>query len=215
MATNSRIQSELDVLAAVERGEVVTQMDLRHRLGVSIGLINALLKRAIKKGYVKTRQVPFKRYSYYVTPKGFIEKSRLVATFLDHSLQFYRSARQEYAELISNARQAGMTRIILVGGGELAEIAILAAWGENVDLLAIVDPKANQSERNGLSVIRSVTEVEGVDAAIITDVRTPQRTYEQVCAELPRAHVLAPPLLRITPDRNQLLASSRQWERPS
>ena len=101
MAADPRIQSELDVLTAVEQGAVVTQATLTKRIGISIGLINALLKRAILKGYVKTRQAPYKRYAYYLTPEGFAKKSRLVTEYLDHSLRFFRSARSQYAELIA------------------------------------------------------------------------------------------------------------------
>ena len=96
--------SELEFLTAIERGEVVTQMTLTKRIGVSIGLINALVKRGMRNGYVKARKVPFKRYAYYVTPKGFSEKSRLVAIYLENSLAFFRVARSEYADIFARAR---------------------------------------------------------------------------------------------------------------
>ena len=210
MPPESRTRSELDVLAAVERGEVVTQMALTKRVGISIGLVNALLKRAIRKGYVKTRQVPYKRYAYYVTPKGFSEKSRLVAEYLDKSLQFFRQARSQYADLIAAARQRGCPRIILVGGGELAEIAVLAARGEDVTVVAIVDPGANDRRRYGLPVVRAADEAEAFDAALITDIRTPQETYEALCRTLAPERVLAPPLLKITSDRADLIVAVRQ-----
>ena len=125
VAADPRLQSELDVLTAIEQGAVVTQAALTKRIGISIGLINALLKRAILMGYVKTRQAPYKRYAYYLTPKGFAKKSRLVAEYLDSSLRFFRSTRSQYAELIAAASKAGMTRLVLIGNGELAEIALL------------------------------------------------------------------------------------------
>src|SRR5262249_42656896 len=53
---------------------MVTQMTLGKRMGVSIGLVNTLLKRRMRNSYVKARKVSFKRYAYYVTPKGFSEK---------------------------------------------------------------------------------------------------------------------------------------------
>src|SRR3546814_3103683 len=84
---------------AIERGEVVTQVALKQRIGVSVGLINALLKRSVHKGYVKVRKVPYRRYAYYLTPQGFGEKSRLVAKYLETSLSFFREARSQYAEL--------------------------------------------------------------------------------------------------------------------
>ena len=212
MPPESKAKSELDFLSAIERGEVVTQMTLAKRIGVSIGLINALLKRATHKGFVKARKVPYKRYAYYLTPRGFGEKSRLVAEYLDHSLQFYRTARSEYVALFEDVRKMGLERLVLVGGDELAEIAILAAWGEDVTLLALVDPQANQPRRYGLEVIRSVGEVADVDGLIITDARTPQKTYEAMRACFPDGRVLAPPLLKITRDRAGLMAAARRVE---
>src|SRR5262249_33518490 len=146
---DAKSTSELEFLTAIERGEVVTQMTLRKRIGVSIGLVNALLKRGMRNGYVKARKVPFRRYAYYVTPKGFSEKSRLVAIYLENSLTFFRGARSQYAEIFENARIAGLSRLVLVGGGELAEIAVLAAWGKGVTIQAIVDPDADHDQRYG------------------------------------------------------------------
>src|SRR5262245_19033144 len=124
---DSKSKSELEFLTAIERGEVVTQMTLTKQIGVSIGLINALLKRGMHKGYVKARRVPFMRYAYYVTPQGFSEKSRLVAEYLESSLVFFRRARSQHTEVFACARRAEMSRLVLVGAGELADIAILAA----------------------------------------------------------------------------------------
>jgi DNA-binding MarR family transcriptional regulator len=207
--------SELEFLTAIERGEVVTQMMLTKRIGVSIGLINALLKRGMHKGYVKARKVPFKRYAYYVTPKGFSEKSRLVAEYLDNSLAFFRRARSQYAEIFERARKTGMSRLILVGAGDLAEIAVLAAWGEGVTLEAIVNPEANQDQRYGLKVIRSLDEIGPVDAVVITESRAPQKAYEDMRERFSEAHVLAPALLKITRDRADLIAAAREAEQSS
>jgi DNA-binding MarR family transcriptional regulator len=207
----SQNQSELDVLTAVEQGAVVTQAALTKRIGISIGLINSLLKRAILKGYVKTRQAPYKRYAYYLTPAGFAQKSRLVSEYLDYSLRFYRAARSEYADLFASAKKAAMSRLVLAGNSELAEIAVLAAWGEDITLLGIVDPKANQAQSYGLKVLRSLTEVQSCDGVVITEVREPQRIYDEIRTVLPAAQVLAPPLLKVTPDQAELIAAQRRW----
>jgi DNA-binding MarR family transcriptional regulator len=212
MAADPRLQSELDVLTAIEQGTVVTQATLTKRIGISIGLINALLKRAILKGYVKTRQAPYKRYAYYLTPEGFAKKSRLVTEYLDHSLRFFRSARSQYAGLIAGAKAAGMTRLVLVGSGELAEIALLAAWGEGLAPAGIIDPKANEPTRYGLIVYRSLKEAGACDAAVITDAKQPQITYEAIREVLPAEQILAPALLKITPDQAELIAAQTRLE---
>ena len=212
MRGDFRSNSELEFLTAIERGEVVTQMTLRKRIGVSIGLINALVKRGMRNGYIKTRKVPFKRYAYYVTPKGFSEKSRLVAVYLENSLAFFRAARNEYANIFAHARTHGRSRLVLVGSGELAEIAILAAWGEGLTLLGLLDSEINQDQHYGVRVIRSLEEIGSFDAVVITDSRAPQQAYEDMRERLPEARVLAPPLLKITRDRADLIAAAQEAE---
>jgi len=212
MTGKPKAHAELDFLAAIERGEIVTQMTLRRRIGVSVGMVNALVKRAVGKGFAKVSQAPYKRYAYYLTPQGFAEKSRLVAEYLETSLDFFRRARAEYAELFVRARHIGLPRIALVGRGELTEIAVLAALGEGVSIDAILDPETNEAERHGVRVVRDISEV-AVDAVVITESRSPQATYEQMCAVFDPSKVFAPPLLRITPNRQELLARARREEK--
>lgn len=213
MGVNSKPNSELEFLTAIERGEVVTQITLTKQIGISIGLVNALLKRGVRNGYVRARKAPFRRYAYYVTPKGFSEKCRLVAEYLESSLAFFRSARSQYTDLFECARKAGMSQLVLVGAGELAEIAILAAWGDAVKLQAILDSGTNKSEHYGLKIIRSLDEIESIDAVVITESRTPQQAYDDMRERFPEKQVLAPPLLKITRDRADLIAAALNAER--
>ncbi len=200
-----RLKTELEFLSAVERGDVVTQLTLSKRIGVAVGLINALLRRATLKGYVKVRTAPYKRYAYYLTPKGFAEKSRLVAEYLEVSLEFFRQARREYEDVFTRAHKCGMRRVILVGSGDLAEIAVLAARTGGVELTAIFDPETNRNHLHGVPVVRSITEFGVVDGLVITDSRAPQESYTRMRALIPGTAVLAPPFLKITADEGGAL----------
>lgn len=213
MTGKPKAHAELDFLAAIECGEIVTQMTLRRRIGVSVGMVNALVKRAVGKGYAKVSQAPYKRYVYYLTPRGFTEKSRLVAEYLETSLDFFRTARGEYAEIFVRAQNLGLNKVALAGCGELTEIAVLAALGEGISIEAVLDPEANEAERHGVKVIRDLSEAAAIDAVIITESRSPQATYEQICTAFDASRVFAPPLLRITPNRRELLARARQGGR--
>lgn len=191
-------KTELEFFAAVERGEVVTQLTLARRVGVAVGLINALIKRAMHKGYVKARTAPYKRYAYYLTPKGFAEKSRLVAEYLEVSLEFFRRARREYAELFWQAEKAGLKRLVLVGASDLAEIAAMAARDCEIEIVAIVDEETNRERLYGCDVVRKLDDAKGWDAAVITDVRSPQNTYDWLRTTTATDRILAPSLLKIT-----------------
>ncbi len=69
----------LGLLNTVHENTSLTQRSIAQELGIALGLTNAYLKRCVKKGFIKVRQIPRNRYVYYLTPKGFAEKSRLSA----------------------------------------------------------------------------------------------------------------------------------------
>ena len=71
----------LSILEAIENKNDMTQRHLADNLGVALGLANSYLKRCVKKGLVKIHQAPANRYLYYLTPKGFSEKSRLTTQY--------------------------------------------------------------------------------------------------------------------------------------
>ena len=206
MSRSQKSDSELEFLTAIERGEVVTQMALKKRIGVSIGLINALLKRGMHNGYVKARKAPLKRYAYCLTPRGFNEKCRLVAIHLENSLRFFRRVRSEYADIFVFARRQGQLRLVLVGGGELAEIATLAAWGEELTLMGILDCNTNLTQFYGARVIRSLDDIGPFDAVVITESRSPQKAYEAMRKRSPEAQILAPPSLKIARNNSTLIS---------
>lgn len=188
----------LDLLDVVEKQEGVTQRRLAERIGVAVGLANALVRRAVRKGFIKVSQAPVRRYAYYVTPEGFAEKSRLVAEYLYVSLGFFRRARREYLDLFEYCGHRRWQKVMLAGSGELAEIALLAAHAANIEIVGIIDPEANRDRLMRLPVFRSLAEAPtGADAVVITNARKPFECYEALSAELVAERVLAPPLLRL------------------
>src|SRR5262245_11340314 len=198
MPLEPKLKTELELLMALEGGHVVTQMTLSRRIGVAVGLINALLKRSMRKGYVKAKAAPYKRYAYYLTPRGFSEKSRLVAEYLESSLSFFRAARQEYGDLFTRARVSGIRRIALVGGGELADIALMAAREFEIDVVVILDCETSQERLLGLPVARLPEQLSLVDGVAITNSRSPQAAFDLVRDRFEESQILAPSFLRIT-----------------
>lgn len=202
MADKTSIQTELDLIHALERGEAVSQAALAKRLCVSVGMVNALVKRVMRKGLVKARAVPRRRWAYYVTPAGFSEKSALVARYLETSLDFFRRSRLEYSQILLELRQAGIERIVLVGRGELAEIAFLAARECEVEIVGLLDAETNDDQFLGVPIIRNLDHVVGV-AAVITASRKPQEAYDSLRRDGVIRIIRAPALLRISQDKAQ------------
>ena len=67
----------LKILTDINKGVNSSQRSMSFKLGISAGLANSYIKRCVSKGWVKIKSVPKRRYMYYLTPKGFLEKSKL------------------------------------------------------------------------------------------------------------------------------------------
>src|SRR6201990_348111 len=117
----------LGLLSSVESDGARSQRRIAAELGVALGLVNAYLKRCVKKGLVKVGDAPARRYVYYLTPQGFAEKSRLTVQYLSDSFSFFRLAKSDCARALKLAKGKGFSRLVLAGKSDLAEITILCA----------------------------------------------------------------------------------------
>ena len=173
----------LALLQKLEQDPSVSQRSLSEDLGIAFGLVNTYLKRCVHKGWIKIQTVPSKRYLYFLTPAGFQEKSRLVHNYLVHSLAFFRQARAESEALLQHCVHYGYQKVGLVGAGELAEIVLLVA--KQFDLYAFfID------NNNLLSV--------DYDALLITDINSPQATYDGLQKRVGTQKIMYLPLLHIS-----------------
>ena len=197
-------RATLKLLVALENGQQATQRGLAVRIGVALGMTNYLVKRAVRKGLLKVDKIPAKRYAYYVTPKGFGEKSRLVAQYLSSSLTFFRQARGEYSSLFSQIRAQNHSRIVLFGVSELAEIALLSAQEDNVSVTAVIHPGSNQDVFSGVPVIGNIdfAAEHDFDAVVITMTDAPQDAYDLMVERFGAQRVFAAPLLHVNCDGN-------------
>lgn len=187
----------LGLLESVERDETQSQRQLATELGIALGLLNAYLKRCVRKGLVKMRRAPARRYAYYLTPRGFAEKSRLTIEYLSFSLDFFRQAKADCRLTFDTARRAGLARIVLAGRSDLAEIALICALETGVEIVGVVDEAAGVSRFMGVPAFDSFERVqEPFDVIVVTDMANGPKSYARAIAALGSEHVLVPKLLR-------------------
>jgi DNA-binding MarR family transcriptional regulator len=188
----------LRLLDAVEQDQAHSQRHLASELGIALGLVNAYLKRCMKKGLVKVRHTPARRYAYFLTPQGFAEKSRLTVEYLSYSFGFFRQAKTDCAELFRTAKLRGVNRIVFVGRSDLAEIAALCALDHGVAIAGLVQDGESEDRFIGLPVFPEFEAVtEPFDGVLVTDVVNARATCEAVIARFGLDRVLVPELLRV------------------
>jgi DNA-binding MarR family transcriptional regulator len=186
----------LGLLNSVERDSGQSQRRLGSELGIALGLVNAYLKRCIKKGLIKVTHAPARRYAYYLTPQGFAEKSRLTVEYLSVSFGFFRQAKSDCALALKVGAERGFKRIALAGVSDLAEIAMICAPEAGIEIAAVVDRAVNRTRFVGVPVVASFDRIAGdCDAVLITDVNTTVATCREAVALLGADRVLLPTLL--------------------
>jgi len=185
----------LNLLNSVDDG-AQSQRRIAEELGIALGLVNAYLRRCIKKGLVKASQAPARRYAYYLTPQGFAEKSRLTVDYLSSSFSFFRRARSDCSQLLAEVVASGSSDVVLAGISDLAEIAIICALESNITIAAVVDPKATVTRFMGVPVVNSFGAVNfQIGAVIVTDLSAPHQTFDGAVERFGLERVWSPALL--------------------
>lgn len=194
----------LEILDAIEKKDDVSQRHLAREMGVALGLANSYLKRCVRKGLVKVTQAPANRYLYYLTPKGFAEKSRLTARYLSHSLSFYRKAGESCRRLFRLCEQNDRRRLLLCGVSDLAEIAtVRASEFPSLVIVGFCDFELAHQQFLGRPVWSSPAASDAHDACLLTDLTDPVGSYQRLASMVERQPILVPDVLGIdTGERN-------------
>ena len=132
-------QKNLEILNLIHQNGLITQQEIADHLGVAIGLVNSFVKRMVKRGYIRIKRVPKRRYLYLLTPKGVSEKGRLTVRFIQDSLKLYRDYRTKCKAIFGGLVEEGVYYVSLVGVGELAEIAYLSLQEMGIDIMGVYD----------------------------------------------------------------------------
>lgn len=122
---------ELELLKHVEETPRLNNRMAAAKLGCSVKLAHALLKKLVARGWLHIRKVHSRRWDYFLTPAGVAQKARLTYEFLDFSFQFYQEARKTSSQLCRDLAEGGCRSVALIGAGDLAEVVYLGVreWG--------------------------------------------------------------------------------------
>ncbi|MFH0798596.1 MAG: MarR family transcriptional regulator [Pseudomonadota bacterium] len=122
---NELTPSELAVLESLHgASQSVSQRELARRTGLSVGLINAVIKRLVHTGYVKTGHLNKRQLEYLLTPEGFARTALRSYHYVVRTVESYRRIRGGLVGIINKLSTEGITRFYLHGEGELAGLVV-------------------------------------------------------------------------------------------
>jgi FlaA1/EpsC-like NDP-sugar epimerase len=166
----------LQLLEEISKDASISQRRLSQRLGVALGVTNACLRKMVRKGLVKVKGINHKRIAYYLTPKGFTEKTNLTYHFLQYTVQYYSALKDSISSKLNILSQAGHQRIIFYGAGEVLEVAFVIFNETNLRFMVtgvVDDDKDKHGKKTFGFVIQHPEVIKTLkpDAVLITSIR--------------------------------------------
>jgi len=169
------------ILNELSGDDSLTQRDISSRLGIALGLANSYIKNLVSKGFITVKAIPPRRYAYFLTPKGFAEKTRLTYDLLHDYTRIYREARNNLKELFTKMETGGTKNIVFAGADEVAEIAYLTLYETGLSLVGVIDDELAGKQFFG-NDIRRIEEISGMayDCVVITSYLKREKVYERL-----------------------------------
>ena len=102
-------ETRYKVMRLIEANPKMSQRDVARELGMSLGKVNYCLQALTRRGWVKAANFKNSKnktaYMYLLTPRGFEEKARVTARFLQSRVQEYEALRAEIEQIRNEAER--------------------------------------------------------------------------------------------------------------
>ncbi len=169
---------DLQFLEEIEQNPKISQRELSHKFGIALGVTNACIKRMARRGLIKLKGIPPRRIAYYLTPKGFAEKTKLTLSFFSYNIHHYAEMKKQFSKVLLEMQDRGIKRVAFYGVSDEMEVAYITLQGLDMELVGIVDEGKNHGEKVfGFKVMGS-REVKDLDAdAILITSMKDQNSY--------------------------------------
>jgi len=115
----------LKIFKIIEQNPRTSQKKITMQTGLTAGLVHSFMRMVINKGWIRAKQVNTRRWLYFLTPEGFIEKSNLTMRYLSKAFNNYRTAQKVIESQLVEFTKKQCRDLVVIGETELAEIAVL------------------------------------------------------------------------------------------
>ena len=108
------------------------QRELADKADISLGMVNAILKRLIEKGWLMNKKINSRNISYVVSPAGVDEIYKRGYQYFKRTIVDIHHYRERLEQLVAEGKNAVHSCIALVGKSDLAFIVEYACTKSGV-----------------------------------------------------------------------------------
>lgn len=136
------------------------QRTLAENTGMSIGLMNAVLKRFAERGWIMLSNVNGRKLAYALTAEGISELTKRAKRFAVKNFSLANECNEKICTLVKDARHEGKDTVLLYGESYIKFLIVYACekYGMHFE-----ECNANIYRRNCLCLIGELSEVKDVN----------------------------------------------------
>lgn len=130
------------VLEILSESREISQRELARRSGLSLGMVNLIINRLAKTGYIKVSGISRKKAAYILTPAGIVERMFRSYQYFLRACRVFQESRVRLESLLSSVVAGGNRRFAVLGEGDVAslvELILRSRWGTEVSSRRILD----------------------------------------------------------------------------
>lgn len=148
-------EKEFAVIREISNHHYPTQRTIAKNLGISLGLTNLIIRRLIKKGYLKVSQLNARKIEYILTPQGFAEKAKKSYYFTLKTINNLKTLKQKIQEIILSNYKQGKRKFAIQGNTELATLVEISFRDLNLEGLEYFRENNELSNDNDLIILNT------------------------------------------------------------
>lgn len=141
----------LQVIAdTLENDPKASQRVLAENAGMSIGLMNAVIKRFVERGWIMLTNVNLRKLSYAITPKGIAELTTRSQSFARRTFALANKYNESICQIVADAKKQGKKTVCLYGSSYIKFLLIYAS--QNLGVSFVEKNVNDEIQKNALCI---------------------------------------------------------------
>ncbi|WP_294431720.1 winged helix-turn-helix transcriptional regulator [uncultured Treponema sp.] len=132
---NTDVATLQNIADTLKEDPLASQRVLAENAGMSIGLMNAVIKRFVERGWIMLTNVNLRKLSYAITPAGIAELTARSQNFAKRTFAIANKYNETFCQAVSDAKKQGKNKLVLYGSSYIKFLLVYACQTYDVTFL--------------------------------------------------------------------------------
>jgi len=129
--------NQLHIMQEIAADAHITQAELAQRCSLSVAMVNNYMRELCSSGLLEYQRKSSKCISYHLTQSGREVVAATRQELIQEHVRLFGDAKDHIRNFILDQSGSGVRKVVLYGGGDLAELVILALESTDIDVAGV------------------------------------------------------------------------------